>query len=393
MTGYELALSTLGGEPSVSIRLNPFKKTDSFPEGFSVPWCEFGRLLRSRPSFTLDPLFHAGAYYVQDSSAMFVGYLFRKFLPAVTAKTVRVLDLCAAPGGKTTDLATSLRLARGDDFVLVSNEVMKQRARVLSDNVAVWGDPNVIVTSVDSSAFASFGSWFDVIVADVPCSGEGMFRKDARAREEWSEDVVELCRVRQRKIVAQAWPSLREGGLLIYSTCTFEDGENDGNVEWIADTLGAEMFTAGGPAPFDGVRKTRTGYLLVPGEVPGEGQFVAILRKTSQAPPTSRFCRMESLKPLRCGVNRGVLKGKDFVPDPDYPLSLAFASEEYVSAEVSRATALSYLHRDAITLPPGTSKGYIVIRYEGLPLGFVKNLGGRCNNLLPPGRRILMDVK
>ena len=224
-------------EASVSIRLNPFKGLDG-PAGTPVPWSPYGRILSERPVFTLDPLFHAGCYYVQDSSAMYVGHLFRNLLSASlhgsqprqtsgcagplpllaqtgpsllqsrgrlwsgeaaadSATQVRVLDLCAAPGGKTTDLAASLREACGDDFVLVANEVMKARVGVLDDNVARWGDPNVVVTSVDPAAFAQLRGWFDIIVADVPCSGEGMFRKDPRAREEWSPAVVDLCAARQ----------------------------------------------------------------------------------------------------------------------------------------------------------------------------------------------------
>lgn len=391
MSGFELATGTMSSEPTVSVRLNPFKLTAA-PEGsVNVPWSEFGYIIPSRPVFTLDPLFHAGAYYVQDSSAMFVGWLFRRLLPEVDGRPLRVLDLCAAPGGKTTDLAASLRQAYGDGFTLVANEVMSQRARVLSDNVAVWGDPNVIVTSVDPKAFASFGGWFDVIVADVPCSGEGMFRKDRKAYEEWSEDVVKLCAERQRRIISDVWPALREGGILLYSTCTYEDRENDDNLKWVADSLGGEILTAEGEAPFDGIRKTAGGYLLVAGEVPGEGQWAGALRKTSAAPHSPSGKDIRTLHPLRCGLEKGVWKGKDFVPDPDYALSIGFDAKAFPYADVDRHTALSYLHRDTIALPD-SPLGYVVIRFGGLPLGFVKNLGRRCNNLLPQGRRILMNI-
>ena len=225
------AVGAMSSAPSVSVRLNPFKTAEGpveILEGASdVPWSAYGRVLAGRPAFTLDPLLHAGAYYVQDSSAMFVGWRFRKLLELFPQRPLRVLDLCAAPGGKTTDLAASLREACGDAFLLVSNEVMHQRASVLSDNVALWGDPRVAVTSVDPKAFASLPGFFDIVLADVPCSGEGMFRKDPRAVEDWSPETVSLCAARQRRILADVWPALREGGALLYSTCTFEDAEND----------------------------------------------------------------------------------------------------------------------------------------------------------------------
>ena len=384
MDGHALALSTLGAPASVSIRLNPFKPIPAPLDGKRVPWCEYGYVLESRPQFTLDPLFHAGCYYVQDSSAMFVGHLFRRLAKGTGLK---VLDLCAAPGGKTTDLAASLRIACGDDFLLVANEVMRQRAGILDDNVAIWGDPNVVVTSVDPAAFARLGSFFDVIVADVPCSGEGMFRKDPRAVQEWSPELVKLCASRQKRILADAWPSLKKGGLLIYSTCTFEEEENDCNLEWAASELGGSMIPAE-DAP-EGVRLTRRGYMLVPGEVSGEGQWAGALVKESDG---GVLCGgISDLRPLRQGVKKGVQKGKDFVPDGDYALSLDFCRDQYPLVELDLKTALSFLHRDSFTLRDAPT-GYLAVCYQGHPLGFVKNLGNRCNNLLPAGRRIRMNI-
>ena len=375
-------------EASVSIRLNPFKGLAG-PEGTPVPWSPYGRMLSERPVFTLDPLFHAGCYYVQDSSAMFVGYVFRKLLDKQT--DIKVLDLCAAPGGKTTDLAASLRERYGDGFTLVANEVMKARVKILDDNVARWGDPNVIVTSVDPAAFARLGGYFDIIVADVPCSGEGMFRKDARAREEWSPAVVDLCASRQRRILADVWPALREGGWLLYSTCTYESAENDDNLAWAAAELGGEILP---PEPvFEeyGVRRTPHGHLLEAGVVPGEGQWAGALVKT--APQRVRAgADPASIHPLQPGgVHKGEMRGKDFVPDPDYALSIKFDRESYPAVDVDRQTALRYLHRDALVLPQA-APGYQVITYRDIPLGFVKNIGSRCNNLLPKSRRIMMNV-
>ena len=436
-----VAFSAFDEPAKVSVRMNPFKN-GVMPEGVSVPWNEYGRLLPERPKFTLDPHFHGGAYYVQDSSSMFVGHVFRKLLNDMTGP-VRVLDLCAAPGGKTTDLAASLREAFGDAFVLVSNEVMKQRAAVLADNAAIWGDPNVIVTSDDPRAFSSLPGFFDIVVADVPCSGEGMFRMVEEAQRQWSEDNVALCQARQKRIIADMWPCLKPGGILIYSTCTFNRYENDDNVGWIAQELGAEHILPLSEA-MEGVIDTAHGYSLVPGHVEGEGQYCAALRKTSEvdslAAMTANPARGRLEKPgkksalpvpaslkslfdvpvdlrqkgdmviavplaiaddvavaesvlhvLAAGCAVGVMKGQTLVPDADLALSLAYRHDSYPVADVDLQTALAFLHKDAILLPD-CERGYVLIRYEGVPLGFVKNLGNRCNNLHPQGRRIRMDI-
>lgn len=392
------AVEAMAGESSVSVRLNPFKQVESgtltILEGScGVPWSPYGYILASRPVFTLHPLFHAGAYYVQDSSAMFAGWVFRRLLERFPERPLRVLDLCAAPGGKTTDLAASLREACGDDFLLVSNEVMRQRASVLSDNVAVWGDPRVVVTSVDPKAFASLAGFFDIILADVPCSGEGMFRKDAKAVEDWSPETVELCAARQKRILADVWPALRDGGALLYSTCTFEDAENDANLEWAAGELGGEIVP---PENSFGVRTTRHGHMLVPGEVPGEGQWVGALVKhnglsTSRLSVEASMDELRRLRPLRLGISEGEWKGKDFVPNPDWALSISIDRSRYPAAPVDKQTGLRFLHRDTIALEDAPL-GYNVITYRGVPLGFVKNLGRRCNNLHPQSRRIRMDI-
>lgn len=393
------AVEAMKGEASVSVRMNPFKPASSplsMVDGAArVPWCDGGFILADRPVFTLDPAFHAGAYYVQDSSAMFVGWLFRSMLDSFKSRPLRVLDLCAAPGGKTTDIAASLRTVCGDEFVLVSNEVMRQRASVLADNVSVWGDPNVVVTSCDPKAFASAGGFFDIIIADVPCSGEGMFRKDPKAVHDWSPETVELCAQRQRRILADVWPALREGGLLLYSTCTFEPAENDLNLEWAARELGGTLVPPSNPF---GVRTTSHGHLLVPGEVPGEGQWAGCLIKGDEITPSpgtvsvsGAMDAMRRFRPLRLGVRRGETKGRDFVPDADWSLSLDFDRNAYPEVEVDRQTALRFLHKDTIVLPDAPA-GYLVLTYMGLPLGFVKNLGRRCNNLHPQSRRIRMDI-
>jgi len=436
-----VAFSAFDSPALTAVRKNPFKDGEC-PEGEAVPWCRYGRLLSARPQFTLDPFFHAGAYYVQDSSSMFVGHVFRKVLesfPRPAGRPFRVLDLCAAPGGKTTDLAASLREVFGDGFVLVANEVMKARAGILADNVALWGDPNVVVTSDDPRTFAGLAGFFDIILADVPCSGEGMFRKDEEAQRQWSEDNVALCESRQRRIIADVWPSLAQDGVLIYSTCTFNRYENDGNVLWIASELGADpMFVNDEMKAGDGVIKTAAGYSLVPGHVKGEGQYCSALKKRSEVDIRNisvRVSRRQNDKglPLPAGIDSllnvdvtfrqrsgtvvavpvsietdlayveqylhviaagcavGVLKGNTLVPDADLALSVVFDKTAFPVAEVDTDTALKYLHRDAIVLDD-MPKGFVTISYKGLPLGFVKNLGNRCNSLHPQSRRIRMDI-
>ena len=438
-----VAFSAFDAPASVSVRLNPFKPSTGV-EGEPVLWAEHGRKLPQRPVFTLDPLFHAGAYYVQDSSSMFVGHAFRKLLSQVRkpeGRPLRVLDLCAAPGGKSTDLAASLREAFGDDFILVSNEVMKARAGILAANVAIWGDPNVAVTSDDPSAFPALAGYFDVILADVPCSGEGMFRKDEEAVRQWSEDNVALCQARQRRILADVWPSLAPGGVLIYSTCTFNRYENDLNVLWASEELGAEcMFAEDVLGGMPGVIRTEVGYSLVPGHVDGEGQYCSALRKNSEVeyrevkgrtPRQTKTTREQpvpkgldalltrkvvlrqkgetiigvpeniyqdvavleqSLHVIAAGCALGSVKGKNFIPDADLALSVILSPDAYPAVDVDREKALAYLHRDAVTFPDAPL-GYLLVRYMGQPLGFVKNLGNRCNSLHPQSRRIRMDIR
>ena len=390
-TGAERSGASGGAERSEASEWSlPSGKDQPWSDYREVPWNRYGVVLGERPRFVMDPLFHAGCYYVQDSSAMVVGHMVREHLDLFEGlgRPVRVLDLCAAPGGKTTDLAASLRERFGDGFQLVANEVMRQRASVLCDNVAVWGEPNVIVTSCDPKAFARLEGYFDIIVTDVPCSGEGMFRKDPKAVEDWSPEAVNLCAARQKRILADVWPALRTGGLLVYSTCTFEEAENDSNVEWTVSELGAEVkeYDYSG---LPGVIPTRTGGLLVPGFVEGEGQFVSVIGKTSPSGSTRQDPGI--LHPLRSGLDKGVMKGKDLVPSADWVLSIFPPLDLYPAVELDRETSLRYLHRDGIFIE-GQPEGFLIVCHEGHPLGFVKNIGRRWNNLHPQNRRIRIDL-
>lgn len=362
-------LEGLGRDPSVSIRLNPALLRDCpFPGAERVPWCEWGFILPERPVFTLDPLYHAGCYYVQDSSAMFPGELFRRIISGL-GPGLRVLDLCAAPGGKTTDMAASLRERFGDDWLLVSNEVMAKRFRALRGNVRTWRDHRVAVCSKDPSAFPA-GALFDVILADVPCSGEGMFRKDSRAVEEWSEETVRFCAARSRRIIGSVLPALAPGGVLVFSTCTFNAIENDGTVLELAEKYGAEVLDFG---DYPGVKRTRCGYALLPGTVPGEGQWAAALR-FPEGHPGRKMTERDLLSALKA----------EFPYDPS-------ETEGLPEADVDLRTALKYLRGEAITLPDAPV-GLITVTYNGKPLGLAKNIGTRCNNLYPKENRILMTI-
>lgn len=356
----EITLEALTKEPSTSVRLNPSKlKECPFDGAERIPWSPYGYILKERPVFTLDPLFHAGAYYVQESSAMMVGELFRQVTKDIEGH-LNVLDLCAAPGGKTTDIAASLRERLGDNFSLIANEPVKNRYCILKGNVETWGDKRVGVVSKDPSAFGS-EPMFDVIVTDVPCSGEGMFRKDPRALQEWTPDLPSFCAARSRRILADIWPTLREGGILIYSTCTFNHLENDDTVEWTARELGADVI---GPEELPPSIRTKNGFLMLPGLVPGEGQYAAALRKHGEGAVLRRF-------PVNAVID---------------------SAEDGPMVNVDRATALKYLHGDAIKLPDDAPRGPVTISFQGLSLGPAKNLGTRCNNLYPKGKRIKMDV-
>ena len=363
----ETTLEALEAPPSVSVRLNPAKlRSCPFPEAQNVPWSPFGYLLKERPVFTLDPLFHAGCSYVQDTSAMFVGHVFRQLLPLLEPGAT-VLDLCAAPGGKSTDLAASLRECWGDAFTLLANEVMRNRFGVLRSNLDTWGDPRTGCVSRDPSAFGD-SPLFDVVVADVPCSGEGMFRKDAQAVAEWSLQTVEFCAARSRRILRDIWPTLKPGGFLVYSTCTFNHFENDDTVEWIASELGAEVIP---PKDFPPAVTTRCGQVLLPGLVPGEGQYVAALRKHGE-PSALR----------QADVFRLFQAQRPVPPESDAQ-----------KVEVDRETALRYLHGDAVVLPADAPLGPVTLCFQGQPLGPGKNLGKRCNNLYPKAKRIKMDIR
>lgn len=401
---YSKLISGLAATPPVSIRLNPFKVAkDAYLEDEEqlnglqltpVPWAKDGYLLSERPSFTLDPLFHAGAYYVQEASSMFLDFIIRQLVK----EPVTMLDLCAAPGGKTTCAMAALP----EGSILYSNEPIRTRANILAENVMKFGHPDIIVTNNYAKDYAKAKKTFDVILTDVPCSGEGMFRKDPNAINEWSTSNVDSCWKLQRSIVEDIWQCLKPGGILIYSTCTFNAHEDEENVQWIIDNLGAD------PIALEGVKEewNITGalkgnlpvYRFIPGKTKGEGLFMAVMRKkgepTQGSTPTTLkkegkiSMKEKGLKVMTHGINPPTQKGKKTIPDISLALSINQKENDYPHVDVDRQTAINYLRREAITLPADTPRGIVTITYKGLGLGFANNIGNRANNLYPQEWRI-----
>lgn len=386
---YQRLVEGLAAEPPVSIRLNPFKADSDTVEiplaDEPVPWCKGGFYLKQRPEFTFDPLFHAGLYYVQEASSMFLHHVLRQTVD----RPVVMLDLCAAPGGKST----VARAALPEGSVLFSNEPMRQRAQILNENILKFGHPDVVVTNNYAHDYRRTGLLFDVVLADVPCSGEGMFRKDEGAIAEWSPQNVDRCRRLQREIVADIWPQLRPGGILIYSTCTFNAHENEENAAWIARELGAEFIKIDTPEEWN-----ITGPLVgknpvcrfLPGYSRGEGLFMAVLRKAGDSPLEGGKNKqgLKMLNILSHGIKPDETKGKNLIPDISKALSIQADKEAYPHVEVSWEQAISYLRHEAVSLPADTPRGVVLLTYQGQPIGFEKNIGNRANNLYPQEWRI-----
>lgn len=432
---YEAFRSALLGEAAVSIRLNR-SKCAATPEYEPVPWASDGYYLSERPAFTFDPLLHAGCYYVQEASSMFVEQAVRQHLKHACV----ALDLCAAPGGKSTLLRSLLP----EECVLVSNEVMRPRAQVLAENISKWGHPRCIVSSNYPADFTPLGELFDLILVDAPCSGEGMFRKDEVAVAEWSPENVKVCWQRQRDILTDIWPTLQPGGLLIYSTCTFNTQEDEENVRWMMQELGAELLRidideAWGITP-SFVSEVAHAYRFLPGRTRGEGFFLAVLRKSGEPTHERSFsepkgtkknknkqpvvavpaeCKQwladnaytykvmgtnvvampidmtplhttlsEQLYLLKAGITMAEIKGRDAIPSHELAMSTALRAEAFAHYELTYAEAVRYLHKEAVTLGADALRGFVIVTYRNIPLGFVKNLGNRANNLYPNEWRI-----
>jgi NOL1/NOP2/sun family putative RNA methylase len=423
-------INSLQNPPPVSIRINPLKNKSEITD--PVSWSMFGQYLDARPVFTLDPVLHAGAYYVQEASSMFIEQALKQSVDL--SQKLRVLDVSAAPGGKSTHLLSLLN----QESLLVSNEVIRSRATILAENIQKWGYSNVIVTHNDPADFTRLGGFFDVILVDAPCSGEGLFRKDPEAIREWSPEHVDLCARRQRRILADVWPALKENGVLIYSTCTYNKVENEETINWLQAGHAVESIKLNiNPAwGIEAIKeKNIHGYRFYPHNVQGEGFFLAAVRKTEPqqeahfkirkglSPPPKKVLEqlaswttlnapvfftwndvvyavpktiaketeilLDHLKFVQAGTALATMKHDKLIPEHAAALAVNLNKDNFLQREVSEQDALRYLRKEPIEIN-GAKKGYTLITCKGLPLGWANVLDTRMNNLYPKEWRIRM---
>jgi 16S rRNA C967 or C1407 C5-methylase (RsmB/RsmF family)/NOL1/NOP2/fmu family ribosome biogenesis protein len=416
-----------------SIRINPAKPPNIPPQNTTpVPWSTVGYYLDKRPSFTLDPLFHAGTYYVQEASSMFLEQALKQTLDLNTTK--RILDCCAAPGGKSTLLQSFL----SPDSLLVSNEVIRNRVHILQENMIKWGALNTIVTNNDPRDFARLENYFDAIVVDAPCSGSGLFRREPEAIAEWSQNNVQLCWQRQQRILADCWPALRKDGILIYSTCSYSQEEDEDIIDWLMTEFDATSCRLQVNPEWNIVettgKKAGYGYRFYPHRLKGEGFFIACLRKNDgntfspprrpnmpekpgkkdldmlrnwlkpEAPlaffihqeqvhalPESRLADLPILQSAcylkEAGLSLGQPSAKDFIPHHHLAMS-TIINPAIPNLALSREQALNYLRKEDIKAATD-HRGWVLVQYEGRNLGWIKVLPQRSNNYYPKEWRIL----
>ena len=425
-------LKALHTESPVSVRVNRSKWTGSPLRSIPVQWCSNGFYLGKRPKFTLDPLLHAGCYYPQEASGMFLEEVLKQAIQDHDG--IKVLDLCGAPGGKATHLSSLI----GEKGMLVANEVIRSRVNILSENIIKWGLSNAIVTQNDPSVFGLLHGFFDMILVDAPCSGEGMFR-DKKAVNEWSVENGALCSDRQRRILMDVWPALRENGVLVYSTCTFNPGENEENIKWLISQNKAESIKLDNSwysditeIDYEGIY----GYGFYPGKIKGEGLFISVLRKTGKQDVISERSKKSSdnklkreersvaldwtyfnernlikagdsvisfpgsqenfdllskrLKIISPGTRISTEKQNKYLPSHELAMSVYLKKSVFPSIDLNLSDALAYLHRDNIK-PGDSEKGWNIISFMGVSLGLVNNIGNRMNNYYPVEWRIRMD--
>ncbi len=431
----ETLLSALNREPETSLRLNRHKSSWSphYPDMSPVPWCRSGFYLSARPNFTMNPMFHAGAFYVQDASSMIYENIVETL---VGNQKVMVCDLCAAPGGKTTAILNAIP----DGSVMLANEFSSSRVSVLKENLIKYGYPEIVVTNADTSRLATLRDCFDIVAVDAPCSGEGMMRKEEVARTQWGEGLIRKCTALQREILENAVEMLAPGGYLIYSTCTFNTSEDEDNATWIAESFGLIPVDTGLAGKF-GIQPQVKGDIpclrFIPGFVRGEGLFVCVFKKDvdescrrgkikgkvkakkkeftdprilkiakswidcdleiinhdghllALTPSTANLLEAipKGVRIISAGVEIGEIKGKDLIPAHALAMSVAM-THPFPEVALSDDDAIRFLSRDTVELPPDTPKGYVTVTNQNIPLGFMKNHGNRANNLYPSEYRI-----
>jgi 16S rRNA C967 or C1407 C5-methylase (RsmB/RsmF family)/NOL1/NOP2/fmu family ribosome biogenesis protein len=417
-----------------AIRLNSRKPLDIFVEENTVPWCANGKYLKEKPSFILDPIWHAGNYYVQEASSMFLAYALQQKIDC--SQALRVIDLCAAPGGKSTLVADLLN----DDSLLISNEVISTRVAPLAENLMKWGRVNTWVSNSDPVHFAKLKHYADVLLIDAPCSGSGLLRKDENYEQEWSEANVKLCAQRQQRILNDAWDCLKPNGILVYMTCSFSPAENEEILDWIIDTFKCSSLQIEVPTEF-GIAETQSskhncfGYRFYPHLLQGEGFFLAMFQKGDEEIvkeakcPSLKFIKDKSIfqqlisaneveilednannfialpiqfvkdyeqikncvKLVRKGVLLGSLAKNKVLPAHDIALSLAL-NKSYPSLELTKTQALQYLAKQDFFIE-APQKGSYVVTYLQQPLGFINHLGNRINNNFPAHLRVRKRIE
>ena len=422
------------GEQVTSIRLNPKKKSTGYNIQAQVPWSKDGYYLNERPSFTLDPTFHAGAYYVQEASSMFLQQALQQTVDLT--QPIKVLDLCAAPGGKSTLIQSII----SNDSILVSNEVIKTRVNILTENITKWGAANVIVTNNDPKDFKRLQNYFDIIVVDAPCSGSGLFRKDITAIEEWSENNVQLCSQRQQRILADVLPSLKQDGVIIYSTCSYSQAEDEEIADWLVNdcnlsTINLQIEAVWNIVETQAPQSNAYGYRFYPDKVKGEGFFLAAFKKTvasnfeeiviKQKVAPEKITKTEiqvvehwlkntveyffikqndeiiamplslqddlliiqaTLYIKKAGIKLGTVIRNELIPHHELAVSSCI-NDTIAFIPVDLQTALQYLRRNDIVINTSI-KGWALLTYQQLPLGWIKILPNRINNYYPKEWRI-----
>ena len=415
-------------ERVTSVRINPFKKSEIVNLKSKIPWTDHGYYLETRPSFTFDPLFHAGCYYVQEASSMFLEQALKQTVDL--SQPLKILDLCAAPGGKSTHILSLI----SKESLLVSNEVIRSRANILTDNIVKWGCSNVIVTNNDPRDFQRLQNYFDVIVVDAPCSGSGLFRRDPEAIDEWSEQNVALCSQRQQRILADILPALKNGGVLIYSTCSYSKEEDEEICDWLVSELKVKSQKLKVKNEW-GIIETDKGYRFWPDKVKGEGFFISCFRKTSgkdeefylrKIKPEKfsvkemeilnrnvnteglTFLRHEEiiyavpekllddvnfvsskLRVVNCGTRIGEIIKDKLVPDHALALS-NIVNDKIQKVELDHEQAIQYLKKKELKLETD-KKGWTLVTHQVHNLGWINILPNRINNYYPKELRILKD--